>query len=452
MLLLDLMLLVSLSAGVRDSGPCSEWFDNAWLKSKGYSADVCCWRNHSDCWRDGHSYGSCCVDYDVSRYEGAFASLGHPLLSALEANLELRQIALPVSPESVDLDGSPLDGRAAQGADDGRCSTPLYDSPRDFFRAALPVARMALDVVEKSHGGTSASLVLFVMTAPGNFARRATIRQTWLHTALWPGAEGTRYAFVVGAPDEHTRTRIPDIDRELRDEQALHGDVLLLPILQDVYWGWEHTAKTFLALVAVLARAPEAEHFACLHDDVFVHLPRLVALLPRITDSRGHHGCETAGGGLYLGNAYKGHDFVGFSEDDGPDYEVMHGHRKMPVIMKGGLWVVDRVLACWVAGVMAGPAATLSWKLWPSDDDSVGLVFGELDIHREHRLRHGIEWFDWRLGDRCDGDQLAIAHDLKTPRELLEMWARQLAFNNPCYGIDPASGAVRLQSRPEDFM
>ncbi|CAK9005077.1 unnamed protein product [Durusdinium trenchii] len=54
-------------------------------------------------------------------------------------------------------------------------------------------------------------------------------------------------------------------------------------------------------------------------------------------------------------------------------------------------------------------AAEIPWKLWASDDDSVGLVFGELEI------QHGLEWFDWRLGDRC-GEELIVAHDLKTPR------------------------------------
>lgn len=58
--------------------------------------------------------------------------------------------------------------------------------------------------------------------------------------------------------------------------------------------------------------------------------------------------------------------------------------------------------------------------------------------------------FDWRLGDRCDGEKLVVAHDLKTPRELFEMWARELAFGDPCYG--GSGGAIRLTSRPEDFV
>lgn len=152
---------------------------------------------------------------------------------------------------------------------------------------------------------------------------------------------------------------------------------------------------------------------------------------------------------MYLGNAYSGHDFVGHSAADAPAYEAMHGHRRMPPIMKGGLWVVDAAVARWVAAMMSGPAALLPWRLWPSDDDSVGLVFGELDIRREHVLRHGIEWFDWRLGDTCNGAKLVVAHDLKTPRELFEMWAKQALFNDPCHGI--SGGVVRLTSRPEDF-
>lgn len=159
-------------------------------------------------------------------------------------------------------------------------------------------------------------------------------------------------------------------------------------------------------------------------------------------NSRGH--------GLYFGNAYTGHEFVGHAETDVSDYEALHGHRLMPVVMKGGLWVVDRLLVMWVASALSGPAALIPWKLWASDDDSVGLVFGELDIDRVHGLRHGVEWFDWRLGDRCDGEQLIIAHDLKTPRELMDIWARQLFFDNPCH--DAADGEVRWSSRPQDFM
>ncbi|CAK9005006.1 Hypothetical protein (Fragment) [Durusdinium trenchii] len=117
--------------------------------------------------------------------------------------------------------------------------------------------------------------------------------------------------------------------------------------------------------------------------------------------------------------------------------------------MKGGLWVIDHRLARWLASSMAS-AAEIPWKLWASDDDSVGLVFGELEIQRPHRLRHGLEWFDWRLGDRC-GEELIVAHDLKTPRELHELWTRHLAFGDPCHGLGADAGAVRYASRPEDF-
>merc|ERR1712182_134244 len=106
-------------------------------------------------------------------------------------------------------------------------------------------------------------------------------------------------------------------------------------------------------------------------------------------------------------------------------------------------------VAQWVAAMLAGPAALIPWKLWPSDDDSVGLVFAELDLHRAHALRHGLEWSDWRLNDACDGERLIVAHDLKTPRELFEIFVRDVAFGNPCYGV--TGGSVRLESRPESF-
>ena len=48
--------------------------------------------------------------------------------------------------------------------------------------------------------------------------------------------------------------------------------------------------------------------------------------------------------GWYIGNSYHGHDFVGHADSDGPAYEAMHGHRKMPPVMKGGAWIVDRTV------------------------------------------------------------------------------------------------------------
>lgn len=67
-----------------------------------------------------------------------------------------------------------------------------------------------------------------------------------------------------------TRARVKDIDQQVLEEQRAHGDVLVLSNLEDMYWGWEHTAKTFLAMLAALERQPTAQHFACLHDDVYV--------------------------------------------------------------------------------------------------------------------------------------------------------------------------------------
>eukprot|EP00928_Gymnodinium_smaydae_P056082 TRINITY_DN39509_c0_g1_i1.p1 TRINITY_DN39509_c0_g1~~TRINITY_DN39509_c0_g1_i1.p1 ORF type:complete len:481 (-),score=85.33 TRINITY_DN39509_c0_g1_i1:108-1550(-) len=441
-----LWLLARCCGAPRPSGPCSEWFDNAWLKERGYSADVCCWRNHPDCWQDGHSFDTCCADYDLRPFEDSLQMLEQQRQSDgigdVDAALAAR--ALAVSPES--LRGTALDGALPP---EGLSDPPAYARPRDFFRAAVPAARLAAQMADRAaadSGTDEAKIVLFITSGPGNFARRSAIRRTWLRTLLEPGAAGVRYTFVLGAPDARDRERIAGIDTQLLEEQRRFGDVLLLSLVQDVYWGWEHTAKTFLGIVAAYARVPAA-YYACLHDDVFVHLPRLVELvMPFVERSVEDEGIGDSTG-LYIGNAYVGHDFVGFRE--GPAYEQMHGHRKMPPVMKGGLWLVDRIVARWLTSMMAGPAAELPWRLWPSDDDSVGLVFGELDLRRVHALRHGVEWFDWRLGDRCDGGQLVVAHDLKTPRELVEMWLLLEAYGDPCRGLE--GGVVRPVSRPESF-
>eukprot|EP00435_Cladocopium_sp_Y103_P058218 s241_g20.t1 len=422
----------TLVIALRSDGPCSEWFDNAWLKSEGFSADVCCWGNHPACWHGADfSFESCCSDFNVRDLREGLAALGHQELD----DAVLAEAALPLS--------RPGDDFAIRGApkaeEIGSIGSQLKSltSPSSFFRQAAPAAAMVLEhsgSVEQMEG-----LVLFIMTAPGNFARREAIRKTWLQMLGWPGTETVRYIFVMCAPDQMTMSRVEQLDTQLRKEQQHFQDLLILPWLEDVYWGWQHAAKTFLALLAVLERQPFAKHFACLHDDVYVNLQKLVEVLKVPYND-----------GLYLGNAYAGHEFVGHRAGDATEYQVMHGHLKMPIIMKGGLWVVDNALAQWVVASMSSATAKVPWRLWPSDDDTVGLVFGELDIQRPHSLRHGIEWFDWRLQDRCDGDHLVVAHDLKTPRELWDFWARQLVYGNSCHGLQ--GGQVRNSSRPEDFL
>lgn len=438
----------------RADGPCSDWFNNAWTKSQGHSADVCCWYNSTECWQGQFTFASCCADFDTTAHDVLLSSLGHAPAALSLAHLALSEnprLASSASGPAASIDGQLL---ASDGVSAGVLGASEYASPRDFFRAIAPGARLALALAEEAsglagvdhstvHGGNwsdSVELVLIIMTAPGNFARRRAMRRSWLQM-LSQGRLCTRFTFAIGAPDQWTLARSPAIVQELVSEQAEFGDLLFLRCLRDVYWGWEHTAKTFLAVTVALARAPRAKHFALLHDDVFVHVPRLLELLAAVGGD--------GNSGMYLGNAYSGHDFVGHSASDGPTYQQLHGHRTMPIVMKGGLWVIDLALARWVAAMLGGPAGHVPWRLWPSDDDSVALAFAELDVDRLHVLRHGREWFDWRLGDRCDGENIVIAHDLKTPRELHDIWGRHVVFGDPCFGHK--GGVVRWSSRPRDF-
>ncbi|CAK9098432.1 unnamed protein product [Durusdinium trenchii] len=276
-------------------GPCSEWFDNAWLKSEGFSADVCCWGRHPSCWQGEHSYDTCCRDFDVSDFEKHLAALGHaPHLLAQTLPAEEHFAIQPSQTSSA--------------------------TAHEFFRRAAPAARAVWTAAAAAEDAASLhGLALLVMTAPGNFARRRAIRRTWLQMLTWPGTENITYAFAMCAPDALTNSRLLDFNRQLAEEQELFRDLLILPWLEDVYWGWPHAAKTFLALLAALERQPFAQHFAVLHDDVYVHIPRLALLLAD----------HPSGQGLYLGNAYRGHDFVGHRPTDGEEYEEMHGHRKM---------------------------------------------------------------------------------------------------------------------------
>ena len=114
------------------------------------------------------------------------------------------------------------------------------------------------------------------------------MRQTWLSRGVGPAV---RYCFVVSAPDAETRARMPAVSDWLAEEHAAHRDVFLLGEVEDVYWGWQHTAKTILAFEAVYGLI-DAQYYFNLHDDVYVALDRLLALSESWPRSR-----------AYLGNA-----------------------------------------------------------------------------------------------------------------------------------------------------
>ena len=81
-------------------------------------------------------------------------------------------------------------------------------------------------------------------------------------------------------------------------------------------------------------------------------------------------------------------DFAGETEDDARRYTELWGHAKMPVVMKGGLWALTADMVEWLLAAHRA-AGVVSWKLWPSDDDSMGLLFGTLDIQRPHVAESG---------------------------------------------------------------
>ncbi len=37
--------------------------------AEGFSADVCCWRRHADCWRDGYDFETCCPGYNTKPFQ-----------------------------------------------------------------------------------------------------------------------------------------------------------------------------------------------------------------------------------------------------------------------------------------------------------------------------------------------------------------------------------------------
>ena len=204
--------------------------------------------------------------------------------------------------------------------------------------------------------GPSVSLLILVLSSPGNNALRDTIRQTWLSVSK--KNHNFQAYFVVGDRGLNTKQVY-----DLATEKSRHSDLMVLP-MHDTY------ADLTRKLVKTLEFANKNfkfDHVLKCDDDTFVDVERVTEELASASDPF-----------LYWG-FFDGRAPVqtrGKWADSG--YKLCD--RYVPYALGGG-YVLGRELVRFIA------ENSRILELYNSEDATVGAWMGGLKVHRKHDAR-----------------------------------------------------------------
>ncbi|XP_049602577.1 lactosylceramide 1,3-N-acetyl-beta-D-glucosaminyltransferase A-like [Syngnathus scovelli] len=139
--------------------------------------------------------------------------------------------------------------------------------------------RNLLDHPDKC-AGQDVLLLLFIKTSPMNTARRESIRSTWGNETFISDSLGVtvKVVFALGAPRGPNGTDAT-VQRQLFREDRYHGD-----LIQQDFWDSFHnlTLKLIMQFHWMHRCCAHAHFLMTADDDVFVHVPNLVAYLQEV--------------------------------------------------------------------------------------------------------------------------------------------------------------------------
>jgi len=220
------------------------------------------------------------------------------------------------------------------------------------------------DVISRHTSSDHVFLLVMVISAPNNLAKRMAVRNTWL---LSSSSSDVRHYFVIG-----TGGSLPEsVTSQLRKENAEYGDLVLLPVLVDEYRAL--TAKVLKGLVS-LDDKWDFNYLLKADDDSFARVP---AILDELKNSNYPDG-------LYWGYFDGRAPVQRRGQWAETDYVLCD--RYLPYALGGGY-----VLSANLVTYLANNADEL--QVFASEDVSVGTWLAPLkNIHRVHDVRFDTQW------------------------------------------------------------
>ncbi|XP_003218145.2 lactosylceramide 1,3-N-acetyl-beta-D-glucosaminyltransferase [Anolis carolinensis] len=218
--------------------------------------------------------------------------------------------------------------------------------------------------------GQDVLLLLFVKTAPQNYHRRDAIRQTWgnekyVHYYL---RTNIKTLFVLGQPSNLTQR--DQQQRRLQAEDKMYGDLIQQDFL-DTFYNLTH--KLLLQFSWVNKFCPHAKFVMSADDDIFIHMPNLVAYLQNLAQI----GVQN----LWIGRVHRGAPPV---RDKKSKYYVpydMYPWLAYPDYTAGAAYVISSD----VAAKVYEASLTLNSSLY-IDDVFMGLCANKMGIVPQHHL------------------------------------------------------------------
>lgn len=118
-------------------------------------------------------------------------------------------------------------------------------------------------------------LLLFIKTAPENYARRSAIRKTWGNEKYVRSQlnANIKTLFALGAPNP---LKGEELQRKLVWEDQLYGDIIQQDFVDSFY---NLTLKLLLQFSWANTFCPHAKFLMTADDDIFIHMPNLVEYL-----------------------------------------------------------------------------------------------------------------------------------------------------------------------------
>ena len=214
------------------------------------------------------------------------------------------------------------------------------------------------------------SLLILILSSPGNNALRDTIRDTWLSVSK--KNHNFQAYFVVGDRGLNTKQVY-----DLAQEKSRHSDLMVLP-MHDTY---SDLTRKLVKTLELANKNFKFDYVLKCDDDTFVDIERVTEELASASDPF-----------LYWG-FFDGRAPVqtrGKWADTG--YKLCD--RYVPYALGGG-YVLGRELVKFIA------ENSRMLELYNSEDATVGAWMGGLKVNRKHDTRSDFRIVDWNFNMKC---------------------------------------------------
>ncbi|NXP90527.1 B3GN5 glucosaminyltransferase, partial [Passerina amoena] len=213
-------------------------------------------------------------------------------------------------------------------------------------------------------------LLLFVKSSPENRYRRDAIRQTWGDEKYVRSQlnANIKTLFALGRPTHHLQKTQQQRELELEDQK--HQDLIQQDFLDTFH---NLTLKLLLQFSWVNAYCPHARFIMSADDDIFIHMPNLIAYLQSLT--------QMGAQDLWIGRVHRGSPPI---RDRRSKYYVpyeMYQWPSYPDYTAGAAYVISND----VAAKVYEASLTLNTSLY-IDDVFMGLCANKMGIVPQYHV------------------------------------------------------------------